>query len=193
MKVLFTIIFASFLSFSVFAQGVTSGNQFKNGNNIEIKEIEGNLTVHCNSLYGNISKYYRCQAALISPGSHDYFVTKTPYDADKLSLTATRKDGSKKTKNVGFDAEKSISKSRINLVMKTLTQSPLLKLGENQVEYTLTKGKEWVAGGSFQSQVTMAGYSKCKPHTIFESTDMKCQNQTSACDHYFWLENNCQY
>lgn len=168
--------------------------QFKNGNDIEIEELSGSVTYYCTDTQGhNYTRHWFCNADLVSPGTHDYLISKTPIDADKVTLTSTRPDGKVRTKSSSYNSEKSISKSRFNLLIRTLTQSPLLGVGNNSVAYKFTKGKTVVEEGLFNAKATVVGKIQCKPRTTFANMDSYCESQNMGCDNYFYLENNCQY
>jgi hypothetical protein len=166
---------------------------FQSGNDIKVHEIRG--TVHYTCLFHGKYEYrtWHCGANLFSPGSHDYVVTKSEVDADKITLTATRADGSKKSKSVNFNSEKSASSSRVNLMIKTLTQSPLLKIGENNINVEFKKKNKVVAQSNFKSNVQFTGTSLCRNRSVHTSSYNYCRDQLAGCDHYFWLENECQY
>jgi hypothetical protein len=168
--------------------------QFENGNNIDIEQLSGSITYYCRDNMGvNYTRHWRCDADLITPGTHDYLISLTPIDADKVTLTATREDGSTRSKDSKYNSKKSTSSSRFNLLISTLTQRPLLKVGNNKVEYKFTKGKTTVEEGMFQSKVTITGQKQCRHRTAFANSESQCQNQNIGCDNYFYLENNCQY
>jgi hypothetical protein len=193
MKVLFTIICVGFLSSISFAQKMPAA-QFENGNDISIKEKYGTVTYYCNDHLGNnYTRQWNCYAADVNPGTHDYFVSNNPIDADNVTLTAVREDGSKKTKKVGYNSEKSTSDFRINLLVRSLTQSPLLKIGANKVSYEFTKKKKSVATGDFTSTVTLLESKKCRPRSEFAVQPNVCEYESFGCDRYFYMENHCNY
>lgn len=189
---IFLFIFASIISTTAMAE-MPGPVGFANGNDIEIQELTGYVTYSCRNQAGHsYTRQWNCHADLFSPGSHDYLVSQAPVDADKVTLTATREDGSTKEKDSKFDANKSTSKSRFNLLISTLTQRPLLKVGNNKIDYKFTKGKNVVSEGSFQSKVAITDQRQCRHRYVFTSNESHCQNQAMGCDYYFYLENNCQ-
>ena len=192
MRLLFSFLAFALISASAFAE--TETVQFSKGNDINIQQLSGSVIYYCRDNLGkNYSRHWYCDADLVSPGTHDYLVSNTPIDADKVVLTATREDGSTRSKDSKFDSTKSASSSRFNLLIKTLTQRPLLQVGTNQVAYTFTKGKQVVSEGSFQSKVTVVGKAQCKHRSTFTNIEDYCKFQNMGCDNYFYLENNCQY
>lgn len=193
MRAIFSILIVGLISSAALAD-MTGPVQFQNGNNIEIEQLSGSITYYCNDAHGNnYTRRWNCDADLIEPGSHDYLISQTPIDADKVTLTSTRPDGKVKTKSSAYDSEKSISKSRFNLLIRTLTQVPLLGVGNNSVAYKFTKGKTVVEEGLFNAKATIIGKTQCRHRTAFANSDSYCQHQSMGCDNYFYLENNCQY
>ncbi len=180
-----------FIGTSTYANGIVG---FKNGNNIEITNLFGQVTYHCNAANGvPYTRQYSCSGYLTRPGTHDYLISRAPIDADKVQLVATHETDSTQKKSVGFDSKKSQSKSRINLAVRSLFQRPLLKDGNNLIDYTFEKNKKVVLTGSFNATMAVVEDRQCRPRTVFSHSQSQCDNQMSACDHYFYLENNCQY
>ena len=194
MRFIFSLLILSLFSIPSFADQSVPVH-FKNGNNREIQELYGDVTFICQDPHNNLSyaRHWNCNADLVSPGTHDYLVSNVPLDADRVTLTATHEDGKTKKKSISFDSAKSVSKSRVNLLIRTLTQSPLLRLGKNTVAYQFTKGKTVVNEGSFTSDVTITGSIQCRHRTEYALNNDVCEFQGIGCDRYFYLENNCQY
>ena len=193
MRLLFSFLITGLITTSAFAAD-EAFVQFKNGNNIEVEQLSGSVIYNCTDNMGHhYTRHWFCNADLVSPGTHDYIVSNEPIDADKVTLTSTRADGEVKTKTVAYNSEKSISKNRFNLIIKTITQTPLLSVGNNSVAFQFTKGKNVVSAGTFVSTVTNTGKTQCKARTAFAQNSNQCEVQSMGCDYYFYLENNCQY
>lgn len=190
MKVLLSFLFIGLLSSVSYAEV-----GFSNGNDVSIVYLSGSVTYLCPNYAGhpNNQAHYSCSGYLANPGTHDYFVTDKVLDANKVTLTATHADGSTRTKDAAFDANKSASSTRFNLITSTLFQRPLLNMGENKISYTITNGNQVTESGSFISHVTNSGNRTCAPRTLMAHTNDYCKNITLACDNYFETENNCQY
>jgi hypothetical protein len=89
MKALFALICVSFLSSLSFGD-VSPLAGFKNGNDLSIKEISGDVTYLCRDNMGNnYSRHWDCVADDVTPGTHAYLVTVAKVDADKVTLTST--------------------------------------------------------------------------------------------------------
>jgi hypothetical protein len=190
MKILFAIILM--ISLNSFGQAKPAA-QFKHGQNISVKEMSGDVSFYCkNDVGNNFTKHYDCYAAEVDPGTQDYFVSNVPVDADNVTLVATHADGSQKTKKVMFNSEKSSTLVEVNLLTRTLLQSPLLRAGENNVTYQFTKDKKVVLEGAFPFLVNILESKKCHHRSAF-GTYNECQNQNMGCNTYFYLEHNCNY
>ncbi|GIL18831.1 MAG: hypothetical protein BroJett040_25820 [Oligoflexia bacterium] len=173
-------------SSSAFAVGFSHGNEFQS------LPIYGEVTVSCqegsNSGYAN----YQCQDLLLSPTEMDYFAGPANIDADQVVLTATRRDGSQKTKSSSYNSDKGRSTSRFNLWIATLFQTPLLQDGPNKVHYKMTRDGQVVSEGDFQANVTRGHSATCPRGYITSSTMADCQSPYSACQRYFSNYNYCQ-
>ena len=187
MKFLFSV-FILFASQNLFAAGFSSGNEFQS------TLIQGRLTAICPAVQPGAPQqisYITCRATILDPAEFDYFVGPK-VDGDKVELVSTREDGSTRSKSSGYDGEVGKSDKRFNLWISTLTQRPLLADGVNKVSYKITKGNAKITSGEFIATVTRQPTATCRPRTINFPFAQDCNNQLSACDRYFDLENYCQ-
>lgn len=193
MKALFTFVITSIISTISFAQAAPIAG-FKNGNELEVQTLRGSVQYYCRDNMGkNYTRHWSCVADLVSPDTHDYVIANAKIDANKVTITATHEDGSTKSKTVNFNSEKSVSSSRVNLWVKTLTQSPLLEKGANSINVEFKKSNKVVESGNFVSQVHHLGAVQCRHRATYAQNNGQCDNQNMGCDYYFYLENNCQY
>lgn len=163
---------------------------FSKGNKTEIILLDGDATVQCRSnLNYTEQRLIRCNGYLVAPTSHDYIVADG-VDADKVSLVSTRADGSTRKASSRFDSEKGQSKNRFNLAITSLTQRPLLKVGENKISYEFTKGKQSVSSGEFTAVMEIAEERECS-HKFLYLSNVDCTNTIFICDEFFRLNNNC--
>lgn len=173
-------------SFSIHAQTIG----FSKGNRTDITYLRGQVTAQCQEDNGSFdTRYVACNGYLTAPTSHDFFV-HPPTDADKVSLKSIREDGSTRTKSAKFDSENGISKSKFNLAIRTLTQSPLLKIGENKIAYTLSKGNQKVAEGEFIAIMEVVEERNCGSKFMY-LPQFNCSDTFRICDELFWRTNNC--
>lgn len=164
---------------------------FSKGNDIRVNRIYGDLTLYCQDPgAGHQTKWVQCAADLWSPGLTDYFVGPVA-NASKVTLQATRQDGSTRTKDSDYLGAEGRSKSRFNLGIATLTQKPLLKEGINQIQFTLSEAGQTVTTGQFTSTVTRGEELYC-PHDSQWGNLHDCDFPQSACERYFRDYNYCQ-
>lgn len=186
MKILFSII-TLFTVQNLFAAGFSTGNEF------HATLIQGRLTMICPSGTpgGQQNVLFTCRATILDPAEYDYFVGPM-VDGDKVTLEATREDGSTRSKTTGYDGSKGKSENRFNLWISSLTQRPLLADGANKISYKITKANATITSGEFTAKVVREPTATCRPRTLYSSSAMDCQNQMTACGRYFELENYCQ-
>jgi hypothetical protein len=129
----------------------------------------------------------------VQPGSQDRFAYGAPIDADKVELTAVHADGSTRTKSKKYDAQKGES-GRFNLAISTLTQRPLLKIGDNMIHYKMKKKSQAVAEGDFQATMTVVGDLSCRQGVVYAWGQAQCDSMAWACDTYFagLSDSDCQ-
>lgn len=170
---------------------------FKNGNNLDYKSATGDVSVQCFDRGGPSPGYpggaptgpsfahYTCYGYSLVPGDHDYFVGPK-VDADQVELFATRADGSTRSKTSSYDGAKGQSNDTFNLWIETLFQRPLLKLGRNDIKWTLTKDGRLVQTGSFISEVFNRGSLMCPSGSDTSWDPIDCQNSGRVCSDYFY-------
>lgn len=187
MKILLSFLAIGFISSASFASA-----GFKNGNNIGVVYLSGSVNYFCSNYSGHPENtHHTCTGYIATPGTYDVFTVSTPVDGDKVVLTATHEDGSTRTKDEKFNGTQSTRS--LNLLVSTLFQRPLLKMGINNVSYQIFKGKQAVAQGTFVATVKDEGDRVCRPITLTSPTDDNCKNVSVGCDNYFASENYCQY
>jgi len=167
----------------VFAQTVG----FSHGNSIQLSTYGGYAYVQC---AGNIPRTIPCYASDAEPGFTDVLTTSAPIDADSVTLVATHEGGKQATKNnVTF---KNGASDKINLLITSLFQRPLLDIGQNKVDYTFKKGATTVLTGSIQVEVGLKALH-CPSLTLFEAGPA-CLNENDIllCNDYFNRVNGCQ-
>lgn len=187
---------AAALLAGVSATAATGG--FKSGNKFDYKSAVGDVSVHCPQTGGGVPPggptgptfaHHRCYGYVFTPGDQDYFVGPA-VNADEVELVAVRADGSKRSKKSEYDGAKGQSKDRFNLWIETLFQKPLLKMGRNDVTWTLKRNGRTVQSGSFIAEVFDRGDLRC-PSTSETSWDpMDCQNSGRICSDYFFRYGN---
>lgn len=172
------------------AVGFSKGNSFQN------TPISGSVFAQCPGQpgmpSGPTSQFFSCSAILWAPEIADYFVGPQGVKADKVTLKATRQDGSQREKSSDYDSSKSQSTSRFNLGISTLTQRPLLKPGLNKIHFVLSLNGQTVNEGDFDVTVSEKNEMRCPTGNFYSPSYFDCQDQFTICDRYFEEYNYCQ-
>jgi hypothetical protein len=182
---LLSLFAVSMIGTSAFAVSVG----FADGNQFNSATIRGTLSLTCYDRFGN--RQYQelyCEEETLDPVEMSYLTTSEPIDADGVTLSATRKDGSMRMKTQGYDASKMRSTKRFNLWVSSLLQKPLLDVGVNRIEYNFVKNDATVASGTFDATVTRGPMRTC-PHGV-EMNGQSCD--IDYCAHYFEDNNYCE-
>lgn len=174
--------------------GLAFGNVgFQTGNNFVATYLEGEVSVTCRNGFEQSYAAYRCSTNLLDPAEMAKVVGPKGLTADRVSLQATRADGSVVEKSERYDATTGHSKGRFNLWIHTLLQRPLLKMGLNSIEYRYTQGSQMVLKGKFQALVTEGPDRICRYRRHYYSNNMDdCRSGSLVCDQFFRDENYCE-
>ncbi len=164
---------------------------FKSGNDISIVTLRGTVYMTCYTPMPPAWATFYCWDALANPGFSDKFVLSEPVDADKVTLSVTKKNGKIIKKTEKYNAKKNES-GDFNLLIDTVFQNPLLELGSNEVSYSMMKKGKEVARGTFIATAAVTEERECRPRSLYGSYS-DCTSQAAACNYYFYSENDCQY
>jgi hypothetical protein len=116
----------------------------------------------------------------------DYFVIAEVVDADRFRLIAPQPDGSSIQKSGIFKAEQRRSWLPVNLLPRTLTQVPLLRVGHQTIQYILTKDGRSVEEGYFQVRVFKENPKTCPSKSMTPVLPGECEDASNAvCDRFF--------
>jgi hypothetical protein len=155
--------------------------------------VQGRLMVTCNDPHdGSSVASYFCESSFLSPAEAARFKTGSGAVADRVKLTATRADGSVRSKDGDFDSAKGQSTKRFNLWISTLFQRPLLRAGQNEITYLLTRGGEKVEEGRFRANVTGGPTLTCASGHITSAAGDDCRFSHRVCEQYFSQNNWCR-
>ena len=160
----------------------------KAGNNFESTRLLGDIRVRCG--HGSESKVVnlRCDEDILAPTYYSKFVTQA--DADKVKLTYIDSRGKKRSKSSRIKDGQ--SKRSFNLWIWTLTQRPLLDIGENIISYKLTKKGKNVDSGDFTVNVDEMPARDCGYGNYYYSSVNACDSYTNLCRTHFQRNNYCR-
>jgi len=178
------------------ATGTANGLGFSTGNQFSSQDISGRLQVQCMSGIpgGPTMGYTQCQLNILNPNEYAHFIGPTDVDADRVTLQATREDGSVSVeKTEGYDSKAGKSTGTFNLWIYTVFQRPLLGPGKNSVQFTLKKNNQVVRAGTFFATVGDGGSATCQRTGFFTSSSANdCASPQNFCGQYFSENNYCQ-
>jgi hypothetical protein len=166
------------------ATGFSAGSEFKN------HRIQGPITVRCNDGRESRISQVTCRASYLSPTMRSKFSYDSGVAADKVKITYTNSRGKNKTKS--SKVKQAESTRSFNLWIRTLTQRPLLKSGQNELSYKLYKKGSVVESGEFTVNVETQPVRYCPYRSYYSSSINDCTNSMYICDRYFREHNDCQ-
>lgn len=173
----------------LFSANLYAAAGFEKGNTIDIQPYQG--VAHYSCLEGRLTQYrsVTCYTDDIHPGSKDYFVNSSGIRATKVRFKNVKESGRMVSKTQKYIANTGKTTRRVNLLINTLTQRPLLGAGKNQITYTmLNRGKE-VETGSFEVNVNVQPVNVCSDMNLNFNYD--CVNTNQVCDDYFYFHRSC--
>lgn len=183
---IFSILVALLLTNQVMAQGFVEGDHY------EISTYLGQVTLFCFGQGGNRTVFYSCAQERVFPDAFARFAPGERVDADEVRLTAVHESGQQREQTRAFQSRSQESRS-FNLLVRTLFQRPLLGLGDNRIDYELTRRGVMVAFGEFDVRVERDPVTRqCRPLSFSTNDPNLCQNQFNACDMYFRQVGSCR-
>lgn len=184
MKSLLSTVALLLLSFTAQAQ-----TGLKVGDRLENHRLSGQIHVTCYERGQRDSAYVNCRDSYLSPSIRSKFTYDSGVKADKVTLTYTNSSGKTKTKSSRLRGNE--SRENFNLWIWTLTQRPLLKSGENTIEYKLSNDGSTVETGSFDVLVEPLPVRTCGYRSYRSSRLSDCKNASYVCAQYFRDMNYC--
>lgn len=169
---------------------------FSSGNAFTAHNLFGAITIYCDDSFNHRreSVYAHCRDQILDPNEADFFIASALKRATKLEILAAQENGKKVYKKVDYLGKEGRSKTRLNLWIATLFQTPLLDFGENYIEYEL-HDKNWksLEKGSLKVQVQEGEPYTCRyRRTYFSNNINDCYSPQMLCNRYFQEENYCQ-
>lgn len=177
------IIALCLLSPAVAHTGLKAGSEFTN------HRVQGPISVRCSDRGETRHANFTCRGSYLSPSIRSTFVYDSEIQADKVKISFTNSRGknkSKSSKMKNFESKRSF-----NLWIRSLTQRPLLKSGENDLAYKLYRDGNVVETGEFSVTVESAPVRSCPYRSYYSNSLNDCTGSTTVCDRYFRDHNNC--
>lgn len=165
------------------APGFAQGNQFY------AIPLQGNVTVYCGT---SESASYTCYDTVLDPASYDYFVGPEGIRAEQVTLSCLRQDGTRRDRTEDYDTKNTRSLHAYNLWINTPFQRPLLAMGVNKIDYTMSNMGKIIQQGTFSVNVAHGKARNC-PTTHYNSSDINdCQSPYTVCQRYFEQYDYCR-
>jgi len=174
------------VSSQVFAAGLAGGETY------QANYISGDISIRCSSAGQSDYRTHRCFGSYLSPESWSKFVDNSGVNADKVKLTFRDHKNKKRSKSSSFNSSKGESKKSFNLWVRTLTQRPLLKSGDNEISYALSKKGTTVETGTFNVHVEDTPTRRCGYRSYYSSNMDDCRFPSNVCNQYFREQNACR-
>lgn len=158
---------------------------FTPSNNFSLETYRGEVSVQCRP--SSSTADWDCEGEFFNHIEMEYFHHPSK-EATSFSLVAHHADGSKTEKSGKFIGAEGRSENRVNLWVRTVFQEPLLKLGENKIEYTLSNGQNVVATGEFNVSVQNSSETSytCPWDSMYDQDRSLCEEPRRACENYFF-------
>lgn len=189
MQKMFIVLLSVFVSFEF---ALAQGPGLSGGELFEAQEVEGRVSVRCQSPQGSDFAVYYCSENILLPGEWDRFVHPDKVEGDEVTLVSHQESGKVRTKTKDYDATSGKSKN-FNLWIATLFQRPLLDYGLNRIDYEVTKRGIVQDMGSFDVTVEQSSEPRqCRSRTYFSSNLSDCRSGGyNICQRYFRDLNYC--
>ena len=177
---------------AILSSGLALAAGFSQGDDCVSTYLRGKVTVFCHTDEFPRSISYQCETDILQPVEFDYFILDEDLDVSQVTLRSNA-NKRKVKQSRSYNTEKSRSSQRFNLWISTITQTPLLQLGENTIRYEATKNRKLVKKGEFKVMVDEGEPRMCTPRTIHSSNPDDCRGpRNTVCSEYFRVEGYCQ-
>ena len=177
------IIATLLLSGAVHSAGLKAGNEF------ESTRLLGDIRVRCGTGSDSRTVNLRCDEDILAPTYYSKFVAQNS-EADKVKISYIDSRGKKRSKSSRF--KNGESSRSFNLWVWSLTQRPLLDIGENQISYKLTKKGKEVGSGQFTVNVEEMPARDCGYGNYYYSNVNSCNSYIDLCRNHFRRYNYCR-
>lgn len=174
-----------------FISSCVNAADFDGHKDFEAYNVRGTFRVTC---VGSTTQHYvhRCKAYGMHPFNWSRLTHKASQEIDRVVVKSQRADGKTITRRSKWDNQLNQSFKQFNLWVKSLFQTPLLTIGDNQVSYELITDRKTVESGQFEVTVTKGAHYQCKDLSETVYNDNFCENSLDACRYYFDNQNDCE-
>jgi hypothetical protein len=168
---------------------VSYGGGFSKGSNFNFRHLQGEVEMNCS----NRQSITLCREQFLEPWPYDFFVGPKIPSANRI-LFESKINSSQEIRSVEAGYFGTLGRSEeINLGISSIFQSPLLKLGLNQIRYKiLNRSRETLFEGEFFITVVRLSPKTCNQKIMTAINSEDCELTYSVCQQYFNELNYCQ-
>ena len=163
--------------------------QFSRGINFQYVNVGGELVITCPSLTIRTI----CHSTHMEPWPYDSLMGPKIQQATTLQLRASIGEGSEIRKvEVTYDGRTGRSEE-VNLGVSSIFQKPLLRVGNNVIQYSLINRRGLqVLDSEFNVIVNRAEPRTCPKQSIQSGLNSDCELPYSSCQQYFKDKKYCR-
>lgn len=163
--------------------------QFSRGLNFQFVKVEGELDIVCPS---RTAKTF-CLSSHMEPWPYDSLVGPKVQQATSLRIM-TSVDSSSEIRKLDVDYDGRLGRSEeINLGVSSPFQTPLLRLGNNKIQYSLVNRRgEILLNSEFVVIVNRSQPRTCPKQKILSGLNSDCELPYTSCQQYFKDQKYCK-
>lgn len=174
--------------FLLFLNQFSFGGGFSRGASFQQVRLEGYLRVQCPD---SVIETH-CGDTFLNPWPYDVFIGPQKAEIISLRLRAFSAENEPREIESVYDGRSGRSEE-INLGVSSIFQRPLLRLGQNRIEFTLRNRQgRIVEQGTFEVTVQRGAIRNCGPREIHSNYRNDCGLPYSFCQQYFKEQKYCQ-
>ena len=162
---------------------LAAAQTFQSGNTFTATIQYGQVTIMCPPVPSFKPLNVFCQRTKLEPTVDDIFLGPN-VDADTVTLSSDQGVAGGYVKQA-IPYSNGQSAQPFNLWTTALFQTPLLGIGTNHIQYSMSKGTVIGLRGSWVVQVSQNPTQNCKPATISGETKEICNDPYTSCETYF--------
>ncbi len=163
--------------------------QFSRGLSFQFVNIDGELSIVCPSRTVRTI----CHSSYMEPWPYDSLVGPKVQQATSLQISASI-DSSSEIRKLNVDYDGRIGRSEeINLGVSSLFEKPLLRVGNNKIQYSLVNRRgENLLNSEFMVAVNRGQARTCPKLLVQSAINTDCEIPYTSCQQYFKDQKYCK-
>ena len=164
---------------------------FQSGEQFFVHNVYAEIRVRCQTPSETMTTTYDCNESILLPVEIDFFTG--PRGTRASDVVIFNLQDPRTRRSVGYNAHTGVSKTHINLWVRSVLQRPLLSFGTNHIEFELFDGQSPLSKGQFHVFVSRGASLSCQNVGNFQSNQiMDCQNPQKFCTEFIRSNNYCR-